>query len=200
MHALVLVASLLITPAVAGPAEVAAAPEVTWVGIDYTQARFISTVDFREPERVVGYYPDEWNKLVVQELRDDLEKGMKRMVRIDTSGMSARNAKTRTDQIVRKDMSEQRSHLSPEILAGLVRQWPSASGEGIGMGIMMEQLLKVDTAACGWVVFYDLGDKELHHAERFCHDAAGIGFRNYWFRPIKTFLKKDMKRVRKSLR
>jgi len=40
-----------------------------------------------------------------------------------------------------------------------------------------------------YVVFFDIGSRKILYFERRCEKAGGMGFRNYWFGPVKRAVK-----------
>jgi hypothetical protein len=54
----------------------------------------------------------------------------------------------------------------------------------------MDRLVKVQQTGCLYVVFFDISSRKVLKYERFSEKAWGIGFRNYWFRPVKDAVKK----------
>lgn len=193
--------ALLFTLLALAPLEALASPpdrplakarEVTWLGVDYTGTRFVSTTDFADEQQVVGYYPTAWNTLVVEELLEKMEQGLGCSVQLDVDPMLQHNQACTTDQIVRALGSTRESHLDREAVDAMVQGWPHQAREGVGLGIVMESMVKIEEKGCAWVVFVDLSDKDVLSAERRCEAAAGFGFRNYWFRPVKTLLTREL--------
>jgi hypothetical protein len=58
------------------------------------------------------------------------------------------------------------------------------------MVFIMDRLVKAQETGCMYVVFFDVASRKVVHSERVCERAGGIGFRNYWFRPVKNVVDK----------
>ncbi len=193
-----LVALLLPALALAGRG-LRSVDRLVWLGLDYTQARFISTVDFQDEEQVVHYYPQEWNRLVVKELLPDLGKRLGVSVVADVGFMNERNQACSTEQIVRKDGGADRTHLDRDAVARVVASWTPDEREGYGVGIVVDRLVKLDEKGCGWIALVDLSDMSLVDTRRYCEDVGGFGFRNYYFNPFKVMVLKDLKKWWRSM-
>jgi len=62
--------------------------------------------------------------------------------------------------------------------------------KGLGLVFIMDRLVKAQQTGCLYVVFFDIASRKVVRSERVCADAGGIGFRNYWFKPIKVAVEK----------
>ena len=57
---------------------------------------------------------------------------------------------------------------------------------GIGLVFIMDRLVKAQQMGCLYVVFFDVSTRKVVLSERIVTAAGGAGFRNFWFKPIKT--------------
>ncbi len=192
--------SLCLTAAAATPSDVLAAPEIVWAGVDYTQARFIGNEDFRDEAAVVGEYPDKWNDLVLAELMDSMHKAFGKTVITDSSHMAEHNDACSTDQVLRQEGGLDDTLIDDSALARLVGSYQLDHDQGVGFAIVVDRFVKSDQQGCSWPVFFDVQSREILYTKRVCEDAAGFGFRNYWFRPVKTIITDDLKRILKDIK
>ncbi len=191
----------LFSPAIAaGPADVVNADRIVWVGVAYTQTRYIATTDFNDVEQVVHHFPNSWNGLVVDELVDDMEKGLKKPIALDVGHMAAFNAQSTTDQVIREDGGLADSHLGPDAVAAVVKSYQLDQTQGVGLTLVVDRLVKSEEAGCSWLTFFDLASRDVLYTDRVCADAGGFGFRNYWFRPVKTVLREELKPALKTMK
>lgn len=175
------------------------ASQVHWLGIDYTQALFVGNGDFNEPQQVASYYPGEWNELVRKELMDDIEKSLKKVVVQDYDVAKQLNEQVTVEQIERREGGSAHSQLDADRIAAHVRGYP-ISGDGVGLVLIADKLVKSEETGCGWLTFVDMSSKEVLYTQRACNGASGFGFRNYWFRPYKDMLSGDLGKLRKRFK
>lgn len=163
---------------------------VTFVGIDYSHAQFVGSDDFSDVAQVTGYYPGEWNRLWANEMMEDLEKAAG-PVSQEVNIVSANNAKVTEAQIVRTDGGDslvRESGISAATLASLVQGYDMRGATGLGLVLVVDRYVKLAEQGCTWIVFFDATSKEIKASQRVCEEAAGFGFRNYWFRTAKDLI------------
>jgi len=163
----------------------------------------IGTLDFRQPDQIFPGMLLTWNGLLMKEMLPQLEK-MAKSVRTDLKAVEANNAKASTTQIQREDGTRDEmvtpSHISQADLANVVRAYELKNDKGLGLVFIMDRLVKAQETGCMYVVFFDIASRKVVLSERVCAGAGGMGFRNYWFRPIKDTVKKLPKRYKQAKR
>ena len=179
---------------------IVSANTITWVGVDYTAAQFVSNLDFRDEAKVVGEYPEKWNLMVLAELLDTLGARSKKLVQTDISGVMKANKSCTTKQIIREEGGSEQTVLSEAIISKKVGAYELKTTQGLGFVIVVDKLVKLENTGCAWPVFFDVMTREILHTERICNDAKGFGFRNYWFNPVKTIIHSDLKGMMKNIR
>ncbi|HEY4417230.1 MAG TPA: hypothetical protein VGO57_16185 [Verrucomicrobiae bacterium] len=167
--------------------------QLVWCGLDYSMVKMIGTADFRKPSEIFPDMLQTWNGLFMQEMLPKLEKISPSVVS-DLNAVSARNGNTSTNQIIhedgtRKEMVEA-SDITTNDLAKMVHGYDLKHSEGIGLVYVMDRLVKAQQTGCLYVVFFDISSRKILVVERMTNAAGGAGFRNYWFRPIKTATEK----------
>ena len=191
----VLIAMLLLN--VAGvtslrAAESASPNTLVWCGLDYSKVKMIGTLDFRNPERIFPGMLTAWNGLFVKEMLPQLEL-MAGSVRTDLPAVQQANENAKARQIEYKDGSSSEmvspTHLTEADIAAQVKSYKLENNHGLGLVFVMDRLVKAQETACLQVVFFDVASRKVIRSERVCHKAGGIGFRNYWFRPVKDTVK-----------
>jgi hypothetical protein len=186
-----LLTSLLIATASAVPG--ASEQTLAWCGLDYSMVKMIGTHDFRHPEEIFPGMLAKWNDLFIKEMLPHLES-ITKSVQIDLQSVTARNQTTSANQIEHVDGSHKEmvdtSHISEADIDKAVRSYELKTNEGLGLVFIVDRLVKKQETGCTYVVFFDVKSRKVVHSERICAGAGGGGFRNYWFRPIKSAVEK----------
>jgi len=166
---------------------------LVWCGLDYSMVKMIGTTDFAQPDQIFPGMLMAWNSLFVKEMIPQLEK-MNPSVHTDLSAVEARNEKAKPTQIEREDGTKEEkvvaTHIKDSDIADIVKSLKLKNEQGLGLIFVMDRLVKAQETGCMYVVFFDVAGRKIVHSERFCGEAGGIGFRNYWFHPIKDAVKK----------
>jgi hypothetical protein len=183
----------LVGAAVARAAETASAGTLVWCGLDYSQVKLIGTMDFRQPEEIFPKMLDAWNALFMKEMLPQLEK-MAGAVETDLKAVEALNEKAGASQIEHEDGTRHEkvdaTHITEKDLAKAVNAYKLKHDQGLGLVFFMDRLVKAQETACLYVVFFDIASRKVVYSERVCSQAGGMGFRNFWFRPVKTAVTK----------
>ncbi|MBL9137327.1 MAG: hypothetical protein JNK85_15750 [Verrucomicrobiales bacterium] len=161
---------------------------VVWVGIDYSMTRFIGPNDFRDPVAIFPGMLEAWNALFVQERVEKLSERLRHPVIMDLQGLPEVNAKANSKQVIPfggVDDVIDKSHITTADLAAAVRDYRLTAKEGVGLVFVVDRLIKPTVNGAVYVVYFDLGSREILSSERRVGKAGGFGFRNYWFGVIK---------------
>jgi hypothetical protein len=142
-----------------------------------------------------------WNGLFMKEMLPELEK-MAKSVRTDLTAVAGNNEKASEKQIQREDGSRDEmvtpTHIKDSDIAELVRSYKLKNTQGLGLVFVMDRLVKAQETGCLYVVFFDVSSRKVISSTRLCEKAGGMGFRNFWFRPIKDAVKKLPKMYREA--
>jgi hypothetical protein len=164
-----------------------------WCGLDYSRVKLIGSEGFNQPAEIFPGMLVAWNSLFMREVLPDLEKKFPSLGS-DTSAVGAANDKATAKQIDREDGTREEkvnlSHITDKEIASMVRSYKLKHEKGVGLVFVMDRLVKVQETGCLYVVFFDIGSRKVLKCERVSEKAWGIGFRNYWFRPVKSAVKK----------
>ena len=166
---------------------------LVWCGLDYSKVKMIGTLDFRQPDQIFPGALSEWNGLFMKEMLPKLET-MAPLMESDLSAVEARNEKASASQIEREDGTRAEkvnsSNITEANIAEIVSSYKLKHDNGVGLVFIMDRLVKAQETGCLYVVFFDIGSRKVLHSERIVASAGGFGFRNYWFRPVKTAVDK----------
>ena len=169
--------------------EAATADTLVWCGLDYSMVKMIGTADFKQPDQIFPGMLEQWNALFMKEMIPQLEK-MASPVQSDLAAVTARNEKASEKQIERKDGTKDEmikpTHITDADLASIVKSIKLTHDTGTGLIFVMDRLVKAQETGCLYVVFFDVSSRKVLHSERVVTAAGGAGFRNFWFKPIKT--------------
>jgi hypothetical protein len=199
-----LIALAMFAFASAGPirAQESAGPDtLVWCGLDYSMVKMIGATDFAQPQQIFPGMLVAWNGLFMKEMLPELEK-MAKSVRTDLTAVAANNEKASEKQIQREDGSREEmvtpTHIKDSDIAELVRSYKLKNTQGLGLVFIADRLVKAQETGCFYVVFFDISSRKVISSNRLCEKAGGMGFRNYWFRPVKDAVKKLPKLYREA--
>lgn len=165
--------------------------EITWLGLDFSQLKFIGdAAQWKDAGEVTNsqmrdkYFPG-WNALFVNE----------------KSRYKVADAVNRTEVNYAIDVTEKANNslkgnffesdgnlyqtLTEDKVKGLVKKYDFKGNKGIGMMFFVEGMSKGREAASMWVTFVDMGSKTVLFTKMIEGKSGGFGFRNYW---AKTFV------------
>jgi hypothetical protein len=191
---------------------VAAAPEITWVGIDMTRAQFYIPESFTakgmeyiwiggmtyplyvpaqnrqidNPTEAFEAFTSAFNELFKKDQVGDLEGVTKKPIKVDvptSMGPSKVDAAAGWFKSESKGATDT-SDITPEIVAEMVKGYPAAP---LGMAFIADRFSKLDAKACFWPVLYD-SSYNVVWTKRMCGEVGGLGLRNYYYNPVKEVL------------
>jgi hypothetical protein len=171
----------------------AATDPLVWCGLDYSMVKMIGTDGFRDPDKIFPGMLEAWNALFMKEMLPRLEK-MAPSAQTDLKAVDARNAKASAKQIEHEDGTRAEkvdpSHITEADIAKAVGSYKLTKDTGLGLVFIVDRLVHAQKTGCLYVVFFDLASRKVVRSERICADAAGFGFRNFWFHPVKLAVEK----------
>ena len=154
--------------------------KLTFLGLDFTQAKYIGRIGFTDPNAIKNQHMASWNNLIEAEakkfslqkafnLKDDkyatsVEDMVKLNKTVDVEGNITDDAYSITEEQVKKSVSK----------------YSLSQKEGVGLVYVVESLSKTDERLYAWVTFIDMSSKKVLYTEKVDGKAGGIGFRNYW--------------------
>jgi len=155
--------------------------ETTWLGIDYSQAKYYGdpgTVG--KGEMVTGF--NAINNLVLSEPEKfNISKFFKKnKLNIDLQAIIEANEATDQDEIITYSSGDV-IRFTPDSIRKFVEylHFPERLS-GTGILFIAETLDKTSEQESFWVTFVNIKTKEVLLTERVMGKAAGFGFRNHW--------------------
>ena len=177
---------------------------LVWCGLDYSKVKMIGTADFTQPQQIFPGMLVAWNGLFMKEMVPNLEK-MAGSVQPDLNAVEPNNEKATASQIEREDGTAEEkvkpSHITEADIAKMVKDYDLKNKQGLGLVFIMDRLVKAQEMGCMYVVYFDVASRKVVRSDRVVAKAGGIGFRNFWFNPVKTAVKdlpKTYKQVKAS--
>lgn len=180
----------------------ASGPEITWLGIDYSQVKLIG--DFSQfagagevspPSLKTKYFPA-WNNLVLNErTKYDIQGALrKENIQYDISEVTAKNTAAKLE-----DMEALNSpNYTQQQIQELVNSYSFAGKTGMGILFFAECLNKSSEEAYFHVAIINLSTKQIFIHERMRAEPSGIGLRNYWAGSVYEVIKSIEKNKYKS--
>lgn len=219
---LLLLLAALVSPASAGQlkSKFESAKAVVWAGIDYSAARFFVPERFDDPEERVFFEPGgglgddvrrygkpddawkdlskEWNVMLQNLLKEDLEKAIQRDVVVDMpteAGQTQKKPPYWESQYEAKNVPRD---LTEQKVRDMVKKYRMKTKEGVALVFIVERMSKLDKEGCVWPTVFELPKKEVVWTQQVCEKPSGSSFRNYWLRPIFSVGEDLIKQVGKD--
>lgn len=165
-------------------------PDVVFLGLDFTQARFVGSYGFDNPYTIENHYLEEWNKLMLREFN---KYNMYEALRVDYYHYTADfehhielNKRVNVKEVITNDPYR----MDLDLVKKTVETYQIEKKNAIGVSLIVESFDKNLGLASIWVTFIDLGTGEYLYAELIKGEASGIGFRNYWARSFYEVINK----------
>lgn len=169
--------------------------EITWLGMDFTQVKFIgSATQFKDAGEVTNAdfrdkYIVGWNQLFINEQKKyNVAKVVHRAdVRYGMGITEKVNSGIKKD-FFSNDPDEYMT-LDAEKVAGLVKKYDFQGKKGIGLIFFIEGMSKGKDQASAWVAYVNMDNKTVLLSKHITAKAGGFGFKNYWAKAFYGILK-----------
>lgn len=169
--------------------------EITWLGMDFTQAKFIgAATQFKDAGEITnGEFRDKfipgWNQLFInEEKKYDVAKVVHR-----TAIKHAMEVTEKANNAIKGDFftnnPDDYMHLDAEKVEGLVKKYNFQGKTGIGLIFFIEGMSKGKDQASAWVAYVDMKGKKVLMSQHITGKAGGFGFKNYWAKAFYNILK-----------
>ena len=172
---------------------------MTFLGYDFTQARFIGSVGFTEPEKIQSTYLPALNDLIVNE---EKKFSIREAFRIKSGNYNTsikHNKEVNSTIDVKSIIIDEEYSLDKNTLQNVISNYDFGDLKGIGISYIVESLDKTKNKAFVYITFIDLETKTLLHAEKADGQARGFGWRNFWAGAMYQINKKVGKEYYKKI-
>jgi hypothetical protein len=169
--------------------------EVTWLGLDFSNAKFLGDREKFGSESDVKHLMTAWNELIINEAEKyNVAKAVDRSkVTNATEVTTARNGEVDV-QAMFTDNQKDYLHIQPSDIEGIVSSFDFKGKTGIGLVFIVETFSKPNEEGSMYVTFVNMGSKELLFSERLTAEPKGFGMRNFWAGCIYGVLTKMQKK------
>lgn len=161
---------------------------VTYLGVDFTQARVIGEAVTDANEIRDRFFSSINNVIVGEPKKYDLAATFRAQVTSDVDAVKKRNAAINTETIKSGNTADF-NRLKPADIDKLVKGFDFGGKKGIGLLFVMDGMSKAEAAANVYVTLVDMSSKKVLLTDKVKGKAGGFGFRNYWARTIYEVLK-----------
>ena len=154
--------------------------KVVFLGLDFTQAKYIGRIGFTDPAAIKNQHMVSWNNLIEAEPKKfSLEKPLKlkdgQYTAQVTDMIKYNKAANVEDNIIDDEYT-----ITEDKVKKSVAKYSLTDKDGIGVVYVVESLNKTAETLYAWVTFIDLASKKVIYTEKIEGKAGGFGFRNYW--------------------
>ena len=169
--------------------------EVTWLGLDFSNAKFLGDREKFGSESDVKHLMTAWNELIINESEKfNVAKAVDRSkVTNAIEVTTARNGEVDV-QAIFTDNQKDYLHIQPSDIDGIVSSFDFKGKTGIGLVFIVESFSKPNVEGSMYVTFVNMGSKELLFSERLTAEPKGFGMRNFWAGAIYGVLTKMQKK------
>lgn len=165
--------------------------EITWYGLDFTEAKLIGSEGFSDPEAIQSSFFKKWNNLLIMEKEKyDIKKFFdKEKVNYDVDLAIERNNTVDPETLV-----IDKSHkVDRSTVENIVQQYKSADKNGLGLLFVIESFNKTESKGYMWVTSFDIKTGQVIKSVRMEGKSGGFGLRNYWAKSIFNVMKSSKK-------
>jgi hypothetical protein len=169
------------------------AVNITWLGMDFTQAKFIGSEAAYKNEVInaefVEKYIPAWAGLFLTEPKT---YNPAKAVHRDSVSFAYGVTEAVNSKIAKNFFDENPSHfntLKEADISKLVSNYDFQGHKGIGMMFFVDGLSKARREAGVWVTFVNMNDKTVLLTVYRSGGSRGFGFRNYWAHSWYNILK-----------
>ena len=168
---------------------------ITWLGLDFSQARFIGDyykfTSIHDAKNLI----DALNDLMIKEPEKfDVAKMLGKKEAILRVDITQKHNNALDLALLLADSTGQHNHLKKEDIETIVKFYDFKGLKGLGVMINVETFNRKIPMALVWVTFVNIGTGEVIFTEKLEQPPAGFGIRNYWAGAIYE----TMVRVRKK--
>ncbi len=168
---------------------------VTWLGLDFTSAKFLGDRERFGSESDVRHLIDAWNELILDEAdKYDIARTIGR-AKVDNVVEVTNENNAQLDVLsMFSDNERDYLHMKTSNVAEIIWNYDFKGLTGIGLMFNVESFNKINKEGSVWITFINMGTKEVIFTERMVASPGGAGMRNYWGNCIADILEKIRKK------
>lgn len=153
---------------------------LVFLGLDFTQAKFIGVLGFTDAAAIKSQHIDSWNNLLVAEPKKFSLQPVFKLPEDQYVTSVEDIIKLNQGVDVAKNITNEAYSIDKAKVANSVSKYKLNKKSGIGLVYVVESLNKTTESMTAWVTFIDLATLKVLHTEPVVAKAGGFGFRNYW--------------------
>jgi hypothetical protein len=161
--------------------------EITWLGLDFTAAKFQGDRERLGTESDLRKLITTWNNLMMNEPEKfDVGKSLDRSLLKNAIPMTIQHNEGLN---LSQPDDGKATHMTKEDISHIVSSYKFKSLSGVGLLFVVESFNKIEEKAFIWVTFINLNTKEVLFTERLAGAPSGFGIRNYWGGGVYSVIK-----------
>jgi hypothetical protein len=154
--------------------------KLTFLGLDFTQAKYIGKIGFTDPVAIKNQHMVSWNNLIELEAKKfSLQKAF---------ALKDEQYKSKVEDMVKlnktvnieDNITDDAYAITEDQVKKSISRYSLSEKDGIGLVYVVESLNKTDEKLYAWVTFIELATKKMLYTEKVEGKAGGMGFRNFW--------------------
>jgi hypothetical protein len=169
--------------------------EITWLGLDFTGAKFIGDRERLGSESDIRHLIDAINQLMITEA-DKYNVGaaiQKKSIDNEIDVTNEHNAELDVLSMISASGNDH-VHLNPAQVEEIISSYDFKGKSGIGLMFNVESFNKLIEEGSFWITFVNMGSKEVLFTERLTAPPSGFGMRNFWAGSVNGVLAKIKKK------
>ena len=169
--------------------------EVTWLGLDFSGAKFIGDRERLGSESDIRHLIDAINELMITEAdKYNVAAAIqKKTVDNEIDVTNEHNAELDVLAMISAD-GKDHVHLNRSQVEEIISSYDFKGKSGIGLMFNVESFNKLIEEGSFWITFVNMGSKEVLFTERLTAPPSGFGMRNFWAGSVNGVLAKIKKK------
>lgn len=154
--------------------------KVVFLGLDFTQAKYIGSAGFTDPSAIQNQHMVSWNNLIVAEPK---KFSLQKVLKVSDDKYASKVGdmiKHNKSANVEDNIIDGEYQITEADVKKSVAKYSLSEKDGIGVVYVVESLSKTAERMAAWVTFIDLDTQKVLFTEKVEGKAGGFGFRNYW--------------------
>lgn len=166
--------------------DVSRSKEITWYGIDFTQAKLISFDTLLTKNLIKDSLIKYWDFSNIADNNTSLLKRCfgKKNIFIENLKSIQRNSSINFDNI----LTNQSHEINNDLVINTVSEY-AISGSGYGILLIVEYFVKPRNLVSIWVTYINKENGQVISSRRYRSTASGFGMLNHWLNGIEEVLK-----------
>lgn len=162
--------------------------EVAWMGLDFTEAKLLTSADFTDPVAIKNNLLVSWNNIILKESEKFDVAGFFEIETLtyDLETVKERNQSIDPDKLV-VDNSPEKFEIQK--VESIISQYPKSSG--IGLVFIVESFNKPDATGTFWATFFNRETLEIISTKKLQGEPSGVSIRNFWANSIYKAMKSN---------